>query len=186
MRVIALVPTMPGVALGFSLIELMTAIAIFGILVVTAIPMYGTFIANTQIRTATESMLAGVRLAQTEAVRRNGTVEFLLDPATGWTVNNVEGNVTTLISGRSFKEGSEKTAITAAGAASRITFNGLGRIVAPSPVDGSAPLRQVDVTTNTSVSSPRNLRLVIGAGGDAYGIKACDPAVANTEPAGCP
>src|SRR4051812_15447077 len=90
-------------AAGFTLIELMTAIALFGILLVMAIPMYGGFIANTQIRTATESMLDGVRFAQTEAVKRNGTVEFVLDEATGWTVNWLDGPDTVLLRTVTFK-----------------------------------------------------------------------------------
>ncbi len=168
---------------GVTMIELMTAIAIFGILAVLSIPMYGTFVANTQIRTATESMLAGVRLAQAEAIKRNGNVEFVLDEATGWTVNSLEDGVATKVSDTAFKEGSAKTVITPTGAGRRVTFNGLGRILQLSPVDGSAPLAQVDITTSTSVTGPRNLRLVVGS---AYGIKVCDPAYPSTDPVGCP
>ena len=169
---------------GFSLIELMVAIAIFGILATLAVPMYGQFVANTQIRTATESMLTGVRLAQTEAVKRNGTVEFLLDPATGWTVNDIsDPNNVVKINSVPFVGGSKQTAITAANALTRVTFNGLGRILTKNPVDNTNPLSQVDVTTSVSVNSPRNLRLVVGT---AYGIKVCDPALATSDAAGCP
>ena len=171
---------------GFSLVELMVVIAIFGILVALTVPMYGSYVANTQIRNATESMLTGVHLAQTEAVKRNGVVEFLLDPANGWTVNLVEGNVATEIRKVPFKSGSNQATITAAGALSRVSFNGLGRICCGTPprnpMDNSAPLGQVDVTSPV-VASARNLRLVIGS---AYGIKACDPALPATDPAGCP
>lgn len=188
-RLIGLVPMDPRSRMspahrGFSLVELMIALAIFAMLVVASVPMYGQFVANTQIRTATESMLTGVRLAQTEAVKRNGTVEFLLDPATGWTVNDVSdpNNVATIRT-ESFVTGSKQTTVTAANALSRVTFSGLGRIFPKNPVDNTNPLAQIDVTTSTNVSGPRNLRLVIGT---AYGIKVCDPGRASTDPAGCP
>lgn len=166
---------------GFTLIELMIAIAIFAILVLLAMPMYSTFIANTQIRTATESILSGIRLAQTEAVKRNGQVEFVLDEAVGWKVNLIEDN-SELQKGE-FKDGAPKTTVQPLGKARRVTFNGLGRIMNPNPGDGSAAVAQVDVTTSMSISDPRKLRVVIGS---AYGIKACDVALPATDPAGCP
>ena len=171
---------------GFSVVELMVAIAIFGILVALSVPMYGSYLANTQVRNAAESMLTGVHLAQTEAVKRNGVVEFLLDPANGWTVNLVEGNVASQIQTVPFKSGSKQATVTPTGAMRRVSFNGLGRICCGTPprnpIDNSAPLGQVDVTSPL-LPSARSLRLVIGS---AYGIKLCDPALAATDPAGCP
>lgn len=165
---------------GFTMIELMTSITLFALLLMMAIPMYGTFINNAQIRTATESMMTGVRLAQTEAVKRNGNVEFVLDEAKGWQVNNLEDNAE--IQQAEFKAGSSNAVVTPVGASRRVTFNGLGRILLKNPADDTVPLAQVDVTTGM-ISSPRALRLVIGS---AYGIKVCDPALASTDPAGCP
>lgn len=175
-------PTAP--CRGFSLVELMMTIAIFGVLALMSVPMYGTFSANTQIRTATESMLEGVRYAQTEAVKRNGQVEFVLDETIGWQVNDVT-DVNNVVSLRTyqFKEGAAQTTIVPQGAMRRVTFNGLGRIIGKSPVDNTNPLAQVDVTSSVTVSNPRNLRLVVGS---AYGIKSCDPALATSDPAGCP
>lgn len=169
---------------GFSLVELMVAIAIFGVLVMMSVPMYGAFIANSQIRTATESMLEGVRLAQTEAVKRNGNVEFVLDETTGWIVNDVSDvNAIALLQSYGFKEGAKQTVVTPLGALHRVTFSGLGRILPKNTFDNTNPLTQVDVTTSVSMSNARNLRLVVGT---AYGIKVCDPAMPTAEPSGCP
>src|SRR5947209_3796075 len=111
---------------GFSLVELMVAIAIFGVLVMMSVPMYGAFIANSQIRNATESMLEGVRYAQTEAVKRNGNVEFVLDETTGWTVNDVSDvNAIVPLKTYAFKEAAKQTKVGPTVGGKRVTVNGL-------------------------------------------------------------
>jgi type IV fimbrial biogenesis protein FimT len=171
---------------GFTMIELMITVTLLGVLAVMAVPMYGAFVANTQIRTATESMLAGLRLAQTEAVRRNGTVEFVLDEATGWQVNVVDpGPVVTNVTGVDFKAGAPSANVQPVGVPRRVTFNGLGRIRATNLFDNSAPLTEVNVSSK-NYSGARALRLVVGLPGSTTGIKVCDPALAATDPAGCP
>ena len=172
---------------GFSLIELMVAITIFALLVVLATPMYTSFMGNSQIRAAGESLLSGIRLAQAEAVRRNTQVAFVLDPATGWQVSglDLDGNAQT-IQTYAFKEGAAKTNVTPTPAgATTLTYDGLGRIVNPNP-DATLPIDHIDIT-NSNISSPRDLRIAVGlVGGNASGVKLCDPAVASTEPQACP
>lgn len=166
---------------GFTLIELMVSITLFAILALLAMPVYSTFIANTQIRTATESILSGVRLAQAQAVKHNGQVEFVLDETKGWQVNLLED--ASELQKSAWTDGASRSKVVPAGASRRVTFNGLGRIVAKNPFDDSVPLGQVDVTTSMSISQPRDLRVVIGS---AYGIKACDIALPASDPGGCP
>jgi type IV fimbrial biogenesis protein FimT len=76
---------------GFTLVELMLALAILGILTMLALPSLATWIQNTQLRTAAEGMNAGLTLARAEALRRNTVVRFqLVDTLTsscGFTVN---------------------------------------------------------------------------------------------------
>jgi hypothetical protein len=64
-----------------------------------------------------------------------------------------------------------------------VTFDGLGRILPNA--DASASLAQIDITSS-SVSTPRPLRVVVQALGGSGGTKLCDPAMASTDPAGCP
>ena len=63
-------------------------------------------------------------------------------------------------------KGAKQTVVTPLGALHRVTFNGLGRVLTKNTFDNSNPLAQVDVTTSLSMSGPRNLRLVVGSGGE--------------------
>jgi type IV fimbrial biogenesis protein FimT len=74
---------------GVSLLELMIAIVIGSILMMLAIPSFQSWIHNTQIRTAAESILNGLQIARSKAVHENKNVRFNLTNATGmvaWTV----------------------------------------------------------------------------------------------------
>lgn len=71
---------------GVSLIELMVAVTILAILVVMGIPSFQQWTLNTRIRTVTESIQNGLRLARNEASQRAGYVRFQLNSATSWQV----------------------------------------------------------------------------------------------------
>ena len=72
---------------GFSLIELIVAMAVLAILMVAAIPAIGEMIANSRIRSVSESLVSGMQFARAEAVRRNERIRFSLDSSAGnWTV----------------------------------------------------------------------------------------------------
>jgi type IV fimbrial biogenesis protein FimT len=67
---------------GFSLIELVIAIAILGILLGLGLPTMVTYSRNIKVRTVAESFLAGIQLARGEAVRLNSNTELILTNAT--------------------------------------------------------------------------------------------------------
>jgi len=69
-------------ARGFTLIELMIALALIGVMLALGAPAFSAWIQNTQIRTAAESMLTGIKLARTEAAKRNATVRFQMMTST--------------------------------------------------------------------------------------------------------
>lgn len=164
---------------GFSLIELMVALTIMAILVTLAMPLYRDWIANTQIRNATESISAGIRLTQAEAIKRNGQVEFRLIPATGWEVRELVDD--TVVQQHLFTSGSRNvTVVSTPVGATGVRFTGLGRMMADTQ-DGVDRLAQVDVTSGTA-TEPRPLRVIVGAAG----VRMCDPHFASTDPTGCP
>src|SRR5271169_4275418 len=73
-------------ASGFTLIELMVALALFALLLALAAPMYVTFLASSQVRNAAEAMLNGVALAQNAAIGGNQQVQLVVTPAVGWQI----------------------------------------------------------------------------------------------------
>jgi type IV fimbrial biogenesis protein FimT len=78
---------------GVSLIELIIGIAVLSLLLAVGMPSFGLWIQNAQTRTAAESVLSGLQLARSEAVKRNAGVRFTLTSSTGlvaWEVGCVD------------------------------------------------------------------------------------------------
>lgn len=70
---------------GVTLIEFMIGVVIAGILVAMAGPSFRDWIQNSQVRTASESIVSGLQLARSEAVHLNTFVRFNMNSATGLT-----------------------------------------------------------------------------------------------------
>ena len=162
--------------LGFSLIELMVGVAIMAILLGLAMPNFQTWIRNSQIRNAAESVQNGLQKARAEAVTRNTNVEFVIGAGSSWVVKlpDVGGVAGAQIESRFSREGSRDVtvAVTPAGATT-VTFNNVGTVGVPlNPpfnTDASAPFTRVDFA---AIGGSQNLRVTIGAGGNA---RMCDP-----------
>jgi type IV fimbrial biogenesis protein FimT len=158
---------------GFSLIELMVTLSIIAILASVAFPSYHQLIANTQIRSVTESIRNGLQVARAEAVKRNATVSFTLNNNTSWTVGCpiVNANCPAIIQAKPAKEGSSSTVTLAITDANTVSFTNLGTIDLTIPVY----LKKVNVD-NSSIpaADSKDLQVNIGAGGL---VRVCDPNV---------
>jgi type IV fimbrial biogenesis protein FimT len=181
---------------GLTLVEIAVVMTIAAILYMQAAPMFSVWIGNTQTRTAAESVLNGLQLARSEAIRRNRLVQltFTNGAAASWTVGcsnpvdtgtpNVDdaGDCLAVIQTRATAESSAQPQLTMTPAdADTITFDSLGRITAN--IDGSNLATQIDVTNPAlSAANRRTLRLNLGAGGN---VRMCDVAVASSDPRGC-
>lgn len=166
---------------GFSLIELLIGIAVLAISMALAMPSYRTWIQNTHIRNAAESIQNGMKKARAEAVSRNSNVSFTMGGGGFWTVTDIVS--LEVIESRPSGEVSQHVTFTVspvpvapATAPTTITFSNLGGVVANA--DASASITQIDVdSTGLPAADSRELRLAIGTGGV---LRMCDPNVASS------
>lgn len=61
---------------GFTLLELMMAIALIGLVLAIAIPSFGTFRQNARMTSAANDLLADLNAARSEAIKRQRNVAF--------------------------------------------------------------------------------------------------------------
>jgi type IV fimbrial biogenesis protein FimT len=173
---------------GFSLIEFGIVLVIFGIAIALGIPSFSAWLQNSQIRTAGETLLAGVQLSRVQAVTMNSPVCLqLLDAAgalattgTNWTVIGPPGldcttaSTGTVIQSKPAAEGTRNVVINGNGATA-IAFNGLGGVSPPADV-------AIDVTNPTGgacVAAGGNMRCLQIRVTRAGQVRMCDPAVAT-------
>ena len=169
---------------GFSLIEVLIALAIAAILLILAAPGYAVWLADSQIKTGAQALASGLRYAQAEAIKRNAPVQLVVDMTTktgGWSAQLGDGTAFVLQAGV-WEEGADKVVFTPLPGAglTTVTFTGLGQI-GPN-LDATAPFDWIDLTS--TVAGTRPLRVLVG--GNRTGIKICDPAFAWPDPKGCP
>ena len=172
---------------GFTLIEMLIGLAIIALLLKIAVPSFRTWLQNTQIRSAAHAIADGMNAARGQAIGRNVPVQIQLTSLgngnqPSWQVALVSAP-TAPIQTWSSAEGASSAQIVQAGGGI-LTYSPLGRVIAPNPVDNSAPLLQVDVTSNNDAAdlALRTLRVVVGNGGMA---RMCDPNLAQPDPRAC-
>lgn len=191
---------------GFALIEMLIVLVIVGVLLALAAQNYRVWIANSQIRTATETLVEGLSAARNEAIKRNEPVAFRLvtdlsasctaspsgtswvasvDDPTGACDADISDTLAPYIVAK--KSGAEKTAtvtiaaVAANGAAaSTIVFNGVGRVVL-----AGVPLARIDIDSSAlTAAQSRDLRIMLTTGGL---IRMCDPdpSISSTDSRKC-
>ncbi len=187
---------------GVTLIEIAITLVILAILLAYGAPNFATWIANTRIRTAAESVQNGLQLARAEAVRRNGLVGFRLTTSTdngcglstagpNWVVSMDDPSAACgatasdtaaprIIQVRPATEGSAGVTLAAGQAA--IAFNGWGRVT-PVPVgDVNIDVQNPGGGSCAPAGAMRCLRVVVSPGGQ---VRMCDPVLPSTDPQGC-
>jgi type IV fimbrial biogenesis protein FimT len=162
---------------GFTLLELMVALTIMGMMLLAGLPSFTTFLRNAEIRSTSESIANGLRLARSEATRLNRPVSFTLagSGSPDWAIN-IFNPVTGLLlqpalqSYSRLEVGKSARVVISPGNALAVTFNGLGRVVSPSPIV-TPNLQQVDVTSDIA-GEAKTLRVFVD---DLHGVRICDP-----------
>jgi type IV fimbrial biogenesis protein FimT len=158
---------------GVSLIEIMIALALLGILMALGAPSFSTFMKNAQIRDAASAVQNGLQVARTEAIKRNEVVTFdMPGPSTSWTVQSASTMIETFdaATGNSTVEVSVPSPATLPVS---ISFNGLGKttLTEPATIQLTNPTAGL-CDTGPSTGDMRCLNVVVAVGGQ---IKMCDP-----------
>ena len=152
---------------GVTLIELLIGLVILAMLLAMGLPSMATWMQNSQLRAAAESIQSGLQLARAEAVRRNTLVGFnMTGPDSTWTVGVM--NPATQIQARAAAEGTPNAQI--ATTDPLIVFNGLGKAA-------MADTATIQVTNPTGGACKPGgnmncLNVTVSVGGQ---VKMCDP-----------
>jgi type IV fimbrial biogenesis protein FimT len=190
---------------GFSLIELMVTIAILSLLMMAAVPSFGNWVANARVRSVAEEVANGLRMAQSEAVRRNRPVAFVMTnsaPAKGaapaangknWYVQALPlSSSGDAVDPSDYVQGgnyASQSGVTISSTNSVLCFASMGNVsgsVATAKtalgVDCSAAGANTYVVARTGAD--RSLKVTVGVGGQ---VRMCDPAktLSTTQPDGC-
>ena len=186
-------------AKGFTLVEMMIAMVVMAILLALAARSYSVWIANSQIRTAAETLAEGLSAARNEAIKRNHQVGFRLmtdlssgcsasesgtcwvasvgDPSSKCDVAISDALAPFIVAKKSAAEGTAKVTIEAldssGSSANTIIFNGVGRVM----LTGQTPIARIDIASSVLPDAQvRKLRNVLSTGGM---IRMCDPRISD-------
>lgn len=134
---------------GLTLIELLVAIVIMGILLAVAMPGMRSLVVGQQLKTASFELTADLILARSEALKRNRSVNVTReggDWKLGWTVGVTGGDAVN-------KRGVAGSDIVFENAPGSITFDANGRVSAPTD-----PVR-ITVKSNEASGNSRCIEL---------------------------
>lgn len=179
--------------LGVTAAELAIVAGIAATLVATVAPDFSTLVANAQLRAASEGLRSGLRLAQLEAIKRQGPVELVLtdDAPTAATVDPSPGGRNWVIRAPLPDGGFELIdAAAVATQASRVrveadrsvfAFDRFGRLRADS-YGNAAPNDDLRIDFADRDARGRPLRIVVRPAGSSLG---CDPNARDDDPPAC-
>lgn len=198
-------------ALGFTLIELMITIALLALLMLVAVPAFGTWISDAKVRNVAEGLQTALRQAQATAIARNRTTVFALTSASPALNATPAGNASNWYAQILPLSGSDESSTTATNyvqGSNVATQNGVS-IAGPALVCFSALGKQLTLSASatgfsTACTAPgddtaapstgytlsrngaqRRLKVLVYLGGR---VLMCDSAktLSNANPDGCP
>ncbi len=188
---------------GVTLVELMVTLVLMSLLLGLAAPNFRVWVRNAQVRTVSDALQNGMRLAQSEALRRSRQVVFFLTSDAACTsgiaanANGVNWSIRTVPMTAGEPSDVVQCGVlsdVAAGVAisgpTAVCFNSMGRQAenaSTGVTNGNCTLAVSGVSTYnvTATGADRALRVLVTLGGQA---RLCDPArtLSDSAPDGCP
>jgi len=188
---------------GLSLVELMVALTILGFALMMALPSMSSWLQNSKLRSAAESIMSGLQLAKSEAVSRNALVRFQLTStldnscvlsteSPNWVINTDTDTAAGKCGAAPSDTASpfivhkrdpakDPSGLVVASDASSIVFNGLGRPTAAAGVNINFLINDASDCA-ASGGSVTCLRVVVSPAGQ---IRMCNPKFSLPDPQGC-
>lgn len=165
---------------GVSLVEVMIALIVTGVLLGSGVPAYRSWIQNSQVRTAAESVQNGLQLARATATQNNTNVEFRV-AANNWQVNilqtgavdSVFYTAASAVQARSAVEGTKNATITT----QTVNFDGHGRLNGNATVTYAIRSTAGTCATTTNRNGIRCLNVQVAPGGK---VRICDAMLNGT------
>jgi type IV fimbrial biogenesis protein FimT len=203
LRRVRSVRSAPRAQRGFTIVELVVAVALLALVLGLAAPAFTLWTRNAQVRTVADGLQNGLRLAQAEAVRRNRQVLFFLTAADTctttinatangryWSIRSVpltSGDTAAAVQCGVLSDSTNAVEISGP---TVLCLNSMGRQVANAApgVGGATCTLPTSGTSQFDISasgSDRALRVLVSLGGQ---LRLCDPArtLSATSPDGCP
>ncbi len=141
-------------ARGLTLIELMVALTIAGVLAVAAAPFFGDYIRNSRLRESGNTVFGEALFAQSEAIKRNTTIRLSTTGSTVQVLDMTAPLAPVVLRERTLADGVSIATAT-------LDFGGEGR---PTPFGSTASIN-LSHSTATCSSETRCPGLRIDAGG---------------------
>jgi type IV fimbrial biogenesis protein FimT len=165
---------------GFTFLELVVAMAIIAILVVTLTPSILTTMRNSQIRAVASAWRDGLAQARIEAIRLNTEVTF--QPTadfSGWNLTQAGATGTPLAT---YQNSTNETTniVTSLKANTSVTYDGTGRMV---PLNGQF-ISVFSPAKGTCLAAGGNIRCLTVEATAGY-VRTCDPSAASSSPLAC-
>lgn len=114
--------------LGFSLVELLTALAVAAVLVAAAMPSFSKMVADNRLAASTNDLLTAIHYTRSESIKRGGSASICADGGdwANWTITapGDDGQPYTL-------QVATGTAMAITGTAGCVAFNSLGQTGQP-------------------------------------------------------
>ncbi|MGO4392635.1 GspH/FimT family pseudopilin [Variovorax sp. M-6] len=198
-------------ARGFTLVEMAITMAVLALLLMIAMPSIGVWLNNSRIRSATESLQAGLQTARLEAVRRNQNVSLYLvslsDPNTmdnscalssasgSWVISTASpaGKCAgaAALASRPVGDAGGQVRVTAGHSTDNTNKTTLGSSATTVTFNGFGRIANTDTAINRiKITGPSDnttymdLMLIVDSGG---GVRMCDPrsTIGATDPRKC-
>lgn len=161
---------------GFNLLELLTAIAILGIITVIAVPSFQSISINSSLSTETNDLVSSMRLARSEAAKQGLDVTVCsanagltacsgdADWSTGWLVIDNGGNI---LLAREALPATTATEMAIVGTAGSIVFNRNGFSSSARTIKLCGPMDEARRARGVIVSVDGRVRLATDSDNDA-------------------